>query len=563
MSFAGRHPLFRMACLLVCAAALYALGVGVRWGIVGVQQPQDKHLPFTLESALAFHYGELAARGAIPSQDPMIGRPEGIRPWEDLNLMVPAILGKIYGVVADLLGFVPSTRVPVPCPAGGERQDGGDWEENGSNHFARSLEIFYRVVSPLIFCAGILALFFCAGTATGNLIFSTAGALGYAILIPSVLRSTGQELMSENFSLPLLWIHFACFAAALKSRADGEQGAFNRWVVASALYAALAWIVWDMVQVYLLVFFAAGFIVLRKDASRSGGLFAAGVFLGVLLTAALVDPYLRAHGAWGSYSLRILVLGIAALILWPGKEAPVRFTAGKGVRFSLLAVLAVLLFSGLGPPASSDNSYRHFVSLFWHKLKFLNIKPADPALLPYEVRALWMPALHSATWERIWNYYGLTICVWGLCAAGVVWRWIRGKAAPLEKMTVFLGLFFSALSILFVRMEVFWIFFISLAFALAVPRSAIGRNLWMVLLLLTLILGARSLVRQAPRLGRDVDYKSLGGLTSWVKNNTPADACLLASYSLSPSIAAYARRAIVLQPKYENLVFREKIRAFE
>ncbi len=515
----------RIFITVACAVSVYALGVMIRWGVLNVQEAREGSLPFTMESALAFRYGEMASNGACPLQDALVNVPEGLKPFESLNVLAPVALGKLYAI---LKNFIPVL-----------------------SHV--SLQTYYHKISALVFCLGVLAIFACAQALTGSLSLSVLAALGYALLIPSVMRSTGQELMNENFALPFLWIHFSLWIRVMQTEIASATSANRRfWLptILSALSLAVAWLFWDMVQVYLVVWIAAWVFLCWKSQNANASRFAPLVFCITLGIAAVADPYLRTHGAWASTPMALLIAFTLAGFLPRSRKL-------------LFVALVIVIGFVFGKLSSSGASYHHFEVLFWNKLKFLNVKPSNPALLPYEARALWVPALHSATWSRTWSYFGPALILWLMGNLILATRWIRGQLAGVDKAVLCMGFSFWFLAVLFVRMEVFWVFLACLTLVMVAPRKPAWKKAWASAMTGMLVLEAGALVMQAPALGRDVDYRALDDVVRWVRNNTQADRPVLASFSLSPSFVAYAQRPIVLQPKYETPSFRQKIKAFE
>jgi hypothetical protein len=521
-----------VAVWIACALAVYTLAVAVRWGVFGIQEARNGNIPFTMESALAFRYGVLSQEGNVSSQDTRVNVPEGLKPFESLNIFGPVLGAKAY-VLA---------RKIAPQSA------------------SLTLESFYHRFSPIAFSVGVLAIFGCAWALTGRLVLSVLAGLGYALLIPAVLRSTGQELMSENFSLPVLWTHLFCAIVAIKERASGNTRAFKFATIASALSLAFAWLLWDMIQVYVLLYVLLLVLLVIRPWDLASIRFTAGTFTATLFLAATGDSYLRTHIAWASLPLCFwAAFFVSAQVAGRGTS---RFIWGwRAMGVFLVMTLLFCSFRGFIPGV--NEAYNHFLPLLWYKLKFLNMKPLDPSLLPYEVRALWVPALHSATLARIWNYAGPAVLLWIVGTGLLGYRWMLGMLSGAEKVVMVLGLAFGFLAVLFVRMEVFWVFFASLGLVLATPKRWTGQSVWIGVLVAVLALETQALAIQAPGLGRDVDYASLSQLVGWVKRHTEPDAVLLASYSVSPNLAAYANRRIVLQPKYETALFREKIRSFE
>jgi hypothetical protein len=170
----------------------------------------------------------------------------------------------------------------------------------------------------------------------------TAGLLWAASAL-AVARSTGQDLMHENDAFPLLLFHLAAFAWGLHWSA---RPLLRRalWLVSGVLLAQ-ALCRWDGIQLYTYAFAAFGAALavrFRRDVPRRRALLeAAGIFALCLAVAVFANPYLRHH------------------------------------------------------IASFGDSYGHFGSLLWAKLRFRNVRPVDPKLLTFDQRILWTPALHS------------------------------------------------------------------------------------------------------------------------------------------------------------------------
>ncbi len=517
----------RLSVALACASAVYALGVFVRWGVLDVQAARHSGIPFTMESALSYYYGLVAKDGALPALDTNISGPEGLSPREDLNLLPSRLAAKIHAALAWVS--------PI------------------------TFEDFLRKATAPVFCLGVIAMFFLVRNISGGgLLMPVLAASAYAVAIPSVMRSTGQEWMTENMALPFLWMHLLFLITALKKweveLRTSRSTTYLSGLLISACLLAFAWMLWDMVQVYVLLLGAASFLLLWKRLGQKEVLAYSATFAGALLAVSLGDPYLRAHGAWGSYA--VAVWAAFALAAWLSGKIPSKsswFAAGALLGFFALAAVN---------PALKD-SYGHFSSLLFYKLKFLNVKPENPGLLPYEVRALWVPALHSGNWQRVMDFWGPLVFAQALACLVLAWRWFKGRLAFEQKIIFVAGLTSALAAILFVRMEVFWIFFAVGTVATAFSGTRIVRVIGYVSLAACLTFWALKLPVSSATIGRDVDYDSLSDMVSWVRTHTRPTDTILASYSVSPSLAAYAQRPIAIQPKYETARFRRKIQLFE
>ncbi len=219
------------------------------------------------------------------------------------------------------------------------------------------------------------------------------GALFYAVMPAAVARYTGFGLLKGAFAMPFVVAWLAFWALALR---DGRR----RWLAPAALLAFLAAANWDMAQIVLGAW--AGCEIVRRlaggaaDAQRARLLIASWV--GIVLAAALL-PYGRAHASLASP---------VALLLYPWAI----FLNGRAWRWPWKwAVGAALAGLWLGAAHLSPfaGNYSHFSELIAAKLRFWNVKPADPDVLTFTQRFLWTPNLQSATWATVWSYFPLAL----------------------------------------------------------------------------------------------------------------------------------------------------------
>jgi len=253
--------------LLAVLATLFASGLAVRRAVLASQYERyGRQLPFDLESALNFrHVRQLCATGALPVIDRKVQYPEGVVVRQTYET------GSEY-ICAFFARFFPS-GVPLD-----ER---------------------VRWISAAWFCLGIPALVLWIWWWQGSLWGAALGGAYYALSLAGVIRSTGQELSHENFALPLLIAHFAVSALAESERM--EKARFVPFVCLGALSAVLlacAFILWDLIQFYVIIWALLAFVRAVK-----GGYFYASrrmmqwaLVLAALVLAGFMNPYLRAHG---------------------------------------------------------------------------------------------------------------------------------------------------------------------------------------------------------------------------------------------------------------------------
>lgn len=505
--------------------ALFLTGLCVRRVVLRAQvDAAGFALPFTLESALNFRrVEEVFAGGRLPGTDAGIQYPEGVVVRENDTV------GAEY-VYAALARLFPSS-VPLA-----ER---------------------LRWIEASWFCLGIplmaLWLWWWRRSKAG----AAVAAAFYAVALSSVMRSTGQELSHENFALPLLIGHLA-FDALARARGRGAGGAGAAAASAVLLAAALA--TWDLVQFYVFLW-AVLFAVRAVRGSADAWETSRGTAQCVVLAAAgALNPYLSAHGFLASPAMRIAYGGLLAAALRRGVEGG-RWGPAWGRPFRLAVVGLVPLALGGLAPGPYGEAYGHFAGLLAAKLRFLNRKPADPSLLTFDQRIMWVPALHSANWALTQMLFPAMLWL-SLVAIPLLVRRSSDHSDPGLHHLLLLYVASLASFVLFVRFHVFLAVFAAALLGLwAAGSRGWGRAAVMLLLLGGLGVEAARTLREPERWGRGAYYRELVELTDWMERYVRPEP-VLANFGVSASIAAYARCPVILHPKFESKAVRERVRSY-
>lgn len=518
----------RAGAVALALLVLYGLGIGIRRHVVEQQMPgRGRPLPFTLESALQFRSVRMIYMGqGLPAVDREIQVPEGVRTFAHDTVgaeYLVAWLARLFPAEITLTDRVRWIGVAwfclgIPWMAAWIRRLTGSWE------------------------GGLFAGFF------------------YAVSLASVIRSTGQEISHENFALPLLLAHLALAAGP---PATGRSG-FAR-LAGSALCLAAALATWDLVQYYILLWAlaAAARWLWRPWGRAAPEARALAVRVAGVAMAGLFSPYLRAHGAVLSPAIAPL-WAVAAGVL--ARDSVIERRAGRHASRVVFAVtLAAILAAGA---AEFLESYGHFGSLLSAKIRFLNRKPADPALLTFDQRILWTPALHSATWRLFRTLFPHAVPLTGL--ASVVWlfRQRREEAASIPNPEPLLFYHWASVAVffLFVRFCVFAA--LSAAAVLGVSAAWAARRRgwrrWAAMGALSICGLAESgvVIHGAKSWGSvPVLYPQLEELGEWLKIHA-APAPVLANFQTSGFVLAYGRCPVVLHPKFESPEIRTRVEAY-
>ncbi len=516
----------RIVSILIAFLVLYVLGIGIRRHVVEQQMPdRGRPLPFTLESALQFRSIRAIYTGqGLPAVDREIQVPDGVRTFAHDTVGAEYVFAAL------------------------------------SHLFPTEITLTYRVrwISVAWFCLGIPFMGLWIRRMTGSWEGGLFAAFFYAVSVASVIRSTGHEISHENFALPLLIAHLALAAGPPSS---GKREWMRRAGAALSLAGALA--TWDLVQYYVLLWsVAAAWQWFRRpwgpSAPEAPGLW---VRLCGVLAACMVSPYLRSHAAILSPALAplwALAAGVAARSLVPRRP---RLAGAVAFASCLVGIVAI-------GAAGVAESYGHFGSLLVAKIRFLNHKPDDPALLTFDQRILWTPALHSAGWGLFRVLFPYTVPLTAI--ASVVWfAWQRKEeAAPIPNPEPLLFSHWASVAVffLFVRFCVFAALFAAAVLGLwaawAVRQRGWKRWASIVALAGGGLAESGFVVHEAVSLGSvPVLYPQLEEMGAWLKSNAAPEP-VLANFQTSGFVLAYGRCPVVLHPKFESPEIRARVKDY-
>lgn len=556
--------------LFFILAALFASGLAVRRAVLTAQYERyGRPLPFNLESALVFRYVRmLFTTGVLPALDRDVQYPGGVvirQTYEIGSEYICAVLARLF-------------RESVPLA---ERA---------------------RWISAVWFCLGIPAIFFWIWWWQRSVWGAALAGAFYALSLAGVIRSTGQELSHENFALPLLMWHFAVSALA-----DKENIRFFTFIclnAVSAVFLACALMLWDLIQFYIIIWALLGFIrVVKGDYFReSAHRLKWALMLAALIPAGLLNPYLYAHGfVWSpamflAYGVLLAMAADAAArrsffrIRLEGlcKQRPSMQKKQWIAMFLRIGLALLPVIIGFYLCRKYTHSYHHFAELIYAKIAFFNTKPADPSLLTFAQRILWVPALNSATFFLTKTLFPFSLPLF-LVSAGI---FLFGHYRPIDpeirnpkskiQNSLFdprwrtdpeiTGLlFFSFISlmafILFVRMHVFAAIGFAASIGLLGAWGMRRKNkLLRVLVAFLLLAGAAAeganVLRDPVRWGGGQPYlKQRLELVDWLKANAPGQP-VLANFGISAFVLAYADCPIILHPKFELPDIRKRMQEY-
>ncbi|MDR0993535.1 MAG: hypothetical protein LBN38_03070 [Verrucomicrobiota bacterium] len=519
---------------LLLLVGLLAAGGATRRHVLNAQRTLTAtgNLSFSLESALAFRRIQMVYRdGHLPDIDRAIAYPEGVVSRATDTLGAEMALAHAAKAWPGILNLAEKIR----------------W-----------LELGWLLLA-------IPGMFFWVKWMGGGITGGFWAAAFYAVAISAVARSTGQELSHENHALPLLMWHLALQALCLRRLGAGASGGrlslglfLTGW--AAAILAALALSTWDLIQFYLLLYMIWQLVLVAAGRFTEARMkVVVGPLLVCLAYVGLANPYLALHGFMHSPAMW---LGYALILLRLGGRSRA-WTAVRTVLLAALLAWAVWHFSG-----GYGRAYGHFGELLWAKLRFFNCRPDDPAMLTFNQRILWVPALNSTSWAMVWEWFPMLL---GLTAAAVFGLILRNFRLPRENeaFPFLIFLLFGSLFafILFFRFHVWLaVFACGLLGLWAGPVLVRGRKPLRIVVLALLICGwvveAGQTWQDAVRWGRPNVYAAETEALMEYLRKFVAPEPVLANFGISAGIAAYGGCPVVLHPKFESPDIRKKVREY-
>jgi hypothetical protein len=228
---------------------------------------------------------------------------------------------------------------------------------------------------------------------------------------------------------------------------------------------------------------------------------------------------------------------------------------------SLAFVVLVATWRFASSLGTFAGNYRHFAELLVAKIRFLNVKPADPALLSFDARVLWTPAMHSARWADIPVYFpgalfGLMLALpTGLLSRKFRESFRRGLGRSFVPLVMCIIYFIGFIFIF--RYHVFCILFLCVAFPMLLSdwarafRGTTAKTALLCVAALVVMAEATTTFRLERAYVVDSYMRETGGLIKWFRRDGAPGTAVLADFCLSPVLKSYGGAKIMLQPQYE------------
>ena len=534
-------------------------------------------MPYTIECAMMYSYTQdIAAGKSIPEKDPTVRGLEHIPPYGQMIMGLEHFLGYGYKLKNYIL---PENK---PSPAALAYQDNPDL----ANFLPIQLRLWISLTSGFIFLL-LLALGCKRSWALG-------GGLLHAFAIAAIARSTGQDIIRGNFAMPFISAFLLLYYSIIRKERKWKYlllllsafGALSFWDFSLGLFSAFA------------IFELARYVLTgscRKEEKKIWII----TFAGLTLSSILI-PFNRTYSVPMSPLICVLMPSILLTHHF-------HFFPGKGEKFFFKRALAVLLIAGsfllfwrlVIHTDYYASHYSHFSELTKAKLQFNNVKPRNPALLSYDARIMWTPAMHSADRKIIATLFPAPILITG--SKGIHQTIAAFLHFPFSLTLFYLALFiFPLFSILFITFKrklpqrlffytftiLFTIAFIYivryhefLIYFLALSLPMLLQDLAMLLarrrekirsfaekflaklpgtLLVLLLLWEMTISLAGERVySSDVHLKHTAELIKWLRRENVKGKCVITDFTVGPMLKCYASMHIAMQPQFGLEVIRK------
>ena len=474
----------------------------------------DGHCFYWTENAFHFRHAQMVSEGKpIPELDIDIQYPEGLR----TDLYITPVMERVSGTLHRLF----FAEIP--------------------------LHVFLTYFMALVSASSVGAVFLAGMFISRSKWVGLVAAIFYTLAPAAVVRSCGATFIREDFALPFIFYSFACFTWCLRN--DSVIAA-----VIASLLLAIAMASWHLTQFYLLLFIGGLLIVFLFQKSEILPRRSFTILTITLLITALALPVLRAKNT--AVSLPLMLSYGLTLALWYIHR--VNIVAKRRVVCIASAALTFTFAALLIQHFLGGNSYIYQFIL--SKIRYLGELPQDSSLLPFEIKVTWTSSFISTPLRDFLLllspavFFGLAMLV-RLAA-----RIFRRTAQPAEILTAYFAFSTTLFFLLINRLSVFAVFFIAIpAGYIVLTKSRILKALSIAGVVAAVVIAFHIFGRLGLTPARP-PQQYVEDVVNYIKNNSAEDDAVLSSFQFGPSIAAYARRPVVLHSKFESQTIRDKVK---
>ncbi len=541
---------FKKIFIIITLLAIYSISMQYRIRLSKHPEyydPDDPTAFYWTENALQYHYAELVGSGkSIPTFDPNLQAPEGVKIFENLTILMEYPCGWLYRLLK-----------------------------------LKQRNILFHTWA-IVFIAGCASLstfaIYLLSRAIGiNHFYSIIAGLIFNFSLVAVGRST-FGFLNEDFSLPFIICGIAGYFYALKKP---EKKIF--FSILSGLLFLISLCSWHfsrfvffafiLISIFNLVIFEKGSMIKEKAIVLFYTLLVP--FLGSFFVPVLKS---RLYFTSAPFALGFgLILGIFLFAPKSDKSLASSLPGWYSIIISLVFFIVSIIIS---KSLNIEAEYVHVWSLIINKIKFFGIKPNTSELLDYPARSLWIEAFNSPHPVSLFkDLFPIIIPA----VFGFIHLSKRRFSESIIRIFIFLSILFFLSYILIQRLGIVNNYFISiLGVVIGTIKLNKNQKLYKYLIPSIMVLIFLFNFYQGYNLHNPTRYIKLLNtifgneteneiynwrinnveLVRYVKYKTPEDAIFVSSFGAGPLIFTYAHRAIVLQPKFEVKNCQQRVREF-
>ncbi len=467
------------------------------------------------ESAFHFRHARMISEGKrIPRLDRDIQYPEGLDTTRYITPVMDRVTGSLHRVFFQ--------EIP--------------------------LHVFLVFFSCIFSTFSIVAVFL-----TAKFLWRSAGAgfisaFCYALGPASFGRAASGGLLREHFALPFIFFSFACFIYCLQK---------DRLPVAvmGSLFLAIGLASWHATQFYVF-FLVVGFVVVFF--LRGGENFprvSIAVFTIAIAAASVALAVLRAK--WFIFSPQMMMCYGLLVSLWllphwgvKGRTKTILWGGAVIIGFLIAGLIVQRLWG----------SHSHVYNLILGKLRYWGELPLDATKLPFETKVMWTSGFGSPGLRDVFMILSVSLVLGAIAVTWSIFRIVKAKAGRAEIMVVYSALASFVLFLMIRRMHVFTGFFLAVPIgSVVLVKGRILKPLAYVCLGGCFLYGVHFIGTLHLGHGRP-PQEYVKDMIHYIKGETGPDEAVLTAFQFGPSIAAYARRPVILHPKFESQLIRDKVK---
>lgn len=506
--------------------------------------PKDDSGIFWTEAAFQYRYARMIAQGEkIPRVDYAAQYPEGVKPFEEFTLCMEISTGYLYRLAHYLYQLF----------------------------FRKNLSPFHIFLPYCIAFYSSLTIF-AVYLLSKEIWQSKLGGIISAVFYVTCRASWARTVIGFNYEdFALVFIFFGLYFFVRSCRNVRFVKTSSVFSVFSGMCLIIALASWHFTNFYLVVFTMSIIVLFYLYYSSQEIVDIMRSFLvvfSICLIGGITVPVLRVKGFLTSFSMVTSYSLIFAYIL----KRYFKFSGTKTLGiFSLIMITCIIVITRFFPQQVKE--YSHVFSLFKYKVLFLGQKPLNSNLLPFDAKVLWVGGFDNLTARETIYFLSVTLIVGMFGILKSLRNLIKQKTSTSECMILCLAVSFLLLNLIVQRLMGFSAVLLAVFAGNWVEnytgKNLLGRYVAIGSLIFLFFVNSyfRDRISNLLPLKKDISFMRIyepdkKSIVKWIKENTQPTDVFLTAFETAPLVLTDTGRAIVLHPKFESSIIRNKFREF-